>query len=306
MNIQGITPSFYRYNLDAALDEPGSPLPGAKQDYLFVDMVMGVKPPQTAVRAPQDIGELKHPLADEKNAAPKTENTINVPSIEEAARSSTADHAQRYRMFSRLNLLESRKKMEDSVRLVKRQRKGCPYCADDRMCAKVFIRCGERAQFSMRESASQQVMAHSCNYAPHSRPGGVLIVDGDAHLSEFCKQTITLFLRRDGAEIQTTDSAAQAIELLKQSKVAGRRFGLVIVDASLPDGGGYWLVNELFRRNHDVNILLTQERRWSKKFPPDYMGNIEVAPSERFVSVVLAKPFHSEDLVKALKKLGVG
>jgi CheY-like chemotaxis protein len=301
MDVQGITPSYYRYNLDAALEGSVKAAP-AKQDFLFIDMVMGVKPSQASVRAPQDIGETKHQVADEKRILPENENAVTIRTIQEMSRSSPFDHAQRYRMFSRLNLLESRRKMEDSIRAIKRMKKECPYQGDDRQCTKVFIRCGERTQFSLRETASQQVLPHSCKYAPSSRAGAVLIVDSDAHLREFCKQTIALFLGRDDADIATTDSPAQALEMLSRSKLTAKRFELVIVDASLPGNGGYWLVNELFRRNHNVNIVLTRNGRSSKKFPVDYAGDIELSPSERFVSVILAKPFHSEELLKALQK----
>ena len=303
MDVQGIMPSFYRYNLDASLRDPVT-IPPVKQDYAFIDMVMGVKPIASSVRAPQDIGEAKHSLVDEKSELPEEENTVAVRTIEETARSVTANQAHKYRSFSRLNILESRRNMEAIVRKIKRIGSECPYTGDSRQCTKVFIRCGERAQFSLRETTAQQILPHTCRYAPAARGENVLIVDSDPRVREFCKQTMALFLDHDHTTITTTDSPSEAIEMLNRSKLAGRRFGLFIVDASLPGNGGYWLVNELFGRNHDVNIILTRNGQSPKKPPKDYAGNFELAPKNRFVSVVLSKPFHSDELVSALKKLG--
>ncbi len=305
MDIEGILPSYYRYNLDTSLREPVR-TPQAKQDYVFIDMVMGMKPPLSAVRAPQDIGEAKHSLVDEKRLQPQQENPVAVRSIDEVSRGSTAQQAQRYRSFSRLNLLESRRNMEKIVRMIKRMRGECPFVGDNRTCTKVFIRCGERAQFSLRETTAQQVEPHICKYVPANRGDGVLIVDADPRVREFCKQSLELFLGHVAGDIVATDSPTEALELVNRSKLSGRQFGLFIVDTSLPENGGYWLVNELYGRNHNVGVILTSDERGRIKPPEDYIGDVELAPQERFVGTILRKPFHSDELVAALKKVRFG
>jgi CheY-like chemotaxis protein len=299
-----LLPSYYRYNLDGSLQEI-VPAPPSRQDIIFADIISGANPASIAPKAPQDLGEFKHVLVDEQyqpaGTTPDNSGVIRV--IEHVFRGSTADQAQRYRTFSRMNLMESRKHMEDSLRVLQRLRKPCPYCTEENLCAKVFIRCGSRAQFSQRETMAQQGMPHECIYAPNARGNGVLIVEGDEHVREFCKQSLALFFNLDNERITTTGSAAMAIEELNRSKIEKKRFGLVIVDAGLPRGSGYWLVDELFKRNFDADILMTRDPSVYSPTPKDFSGNVEILPNDRFVNIVLAKPFHSEALVGALKKL---
>jgi hypothetical protein len=302
MDVGKILPFYYRYNLDTSLREPVR-TPPAKQDYVLIDSVMGVNPSPTAARAPQDIGETKHSLVDEKSDQPEAEDAVQVRTIEESSRGSNAEKAQQYRSFSRLSLLESRRNMEKIVRMIKRMRGECPFIGENRKCTKVFIRCGERAQFSLRETTAQQVLPHSCRYVPASPGDGVLIVDADSRVREFCKQAMALFLGQVAGDIVETDSPVEALEALNRSKLNGRRFGLFIVDASIPENGGYWLVNELFRRNHNVGVILTTDERSRKSPPKDYAGDTELAPQERFVGAVLRKPFHSDELLAVVKKL---
>jgi CheY-like chemotaxis protein len=302
MDIEGILPSFHRYNLDSSLREPVR-TPQTKQDYVFIDMVMGVKPPASAARAALDIGETKHSLVDQRTPQPLEENPVTVRTIEEASKASNAQQALRYRSFSRLSLLESRKNMEKIVRMIKRMRGECPFAGDGR-CTKVFIRCGDREQYSLRETTAQQVRPHACRYVPAARGDGVLIVEADPRVREFCKQSLALFLGQIAGDIVATDSPSEAIELLGRSKMSGRHIGLFIIDTCLPENGGYELVNELFRRNHNVGIILTTDERGRMHPPRDYSGNVELAPQERFAGTVLKKPFHSEELLSALKKVG--
>jgi CheY-like chemotaxis protein len=306
MDIEGILPSYYRYNLDTSLREPVQ-TPQTKQDYVFIDMVMGMKPPPSAIRAPQDVGETKHSLVDERPLDIKDENTVGVRSVDEMSRATAAEHARRYRSFSRLSLLESRRNMEKIVRMIKRMRGECPFLGDNleggRACTKVFIRCGDRSQFSLRETAAQQVKPHTCNYLPAAIKSGVLIVDADPRVREFCKQSLSLFLGQVAGDIVTTDSPSEALELVNRSKVSGRPFGLFIIDTSLPENGGYWLVNELFGRNHNVGIILTSDERGRIRPPKDFTGDVELAPQERFAGTILRKPFHSDELLAALKKV---
>ena len=200
-------------------------------------------------------------------------------------------------------MLESRKKLENSIRKIKRLRRECPYRTDKDACAKVFIRCGERTQYSLRESTNQQMHPHKCTYSLTQLGGRALIVDEDVRIREFCKQTLALFLGRSDADSAATDSLSEAVELLNRSKISGKKFGLVIVDAALKGNGGYRLINELYKRNYEADIILTKNESTRAKPPTDYLGDAEIAPNERFVNCVLAKPFHSEELVDALKKL---
>jgi hypothetical protein len=301
MDLGNLTSDYYRYNLDTSLSP--ARINQTRQSYIIVDSVMGVKASQ--YYPPQDIGELRHAPLDDKPVRAQVGNGLPLKEIDQANSGTTAEHAYRYRSFSRRDLLDSRKTLENLVRSIKRQGLECPFRNED-LCSKVFIRCGERLQFSMRETITQQMQPHKCNYSGLSRGTGVLIVDSDVRIRDFCKQTLALFSGCTSDDIVATDTVSSAIGILNDAKLYGRKFGLVIIDDTLPENGGYWLVNELFRRNYDANIILTKSDN-SATFPPEgYLGDTEVAPRENFVSVVLKKPFHSETLISALEKIGYG
>ena len=302
MDLGEILPSYFRYNLRTGPSDQVQ-VPPARRDFLFIDMVMGIKPTQKYVNAPQDLGEFKHGPFDQKPLEPLTFNPQAVASMEQSALATTAKQAHQYRSFSRFSLLETRKTLENSVRKLKRQRLPCPFQASDLQCTKVFIRCGERTQFSKRETIPQQRSEHGCKYSLSDFGECTLIVDKDQRIQEFCKQTLQLFFTGRSMEIFTAETPAMALEMINRSKLSGQRFGLVIIDAGLPQNGGYWLVNELFQRNHDCDIILTTDKSSRLKPPGDYLGESEILPDDRFVNIVLTKPFHSDTLITAVKKL---
>jgi CheY-like chemotaxis protein len=302
MDLGEILPSYFRYNLGTGPSDQVQ-VPPARRDFLFIDMVMGIKPTQKYVNAPQDLGEFKHGPFDQKPLEPLRLNPQAVASVEQSAFATTAKQAHHYRSFSRFSLLETRKTLENSVRKLKRQRLPCPFQANESQCTKVFIRCGERTQFSKRETVPQQRAEHRCKYMADSASSCALIVDTDERIREFCKQTLQLFFASAPTDIFTADNAPQAIELINRSKQSNQRFGLVIIDSALPANSGYWLVNEIFQRNHDCNIILTSDASPRRKPPGDYLGESEILPDDRFVNIVLTKPFHSDTLITAVKKL---
>jgi DNA-binding response OmpR family regulator len=134
----------------------------------------------------------------------------------------------------------------------------------------------------------------------------VLIVDDDPNMLDFCTSSFALFLDFDGAKIATAVSVGKAVEQLSRSKILGEKFGLVIADIAMPGRTGFDLVNELYDRNFEVEIVLMKEAHEPFDPPAGYRGDTEVLPNQPFVSGVLTKPFHSEALVAEIKKLKFG
>jgi len=81
MDIENITSGYYKYNLDSSL----SPVRAApsRQDFLIIDMVMGVKTSQK-LPAPRNIGEYKHTTVDDKSVRTVMEENIPVPVIRQS------------------------------------------------------------------------------------------------------------------------------------------------------------------------------------------------------------------------------
>jgi DNA-binding NtrC family response regulator len=155
----------------------------------------------------------------------------------------------------------------------------------------------------MRESGNERTFLHRCLYDWRLRGDRVLIVDDEEKMRNFCSSAFALFLHIDESRISTAPSVDRAIDLLMRSKIEGRKFGLVITDILMPGKSGYDLVNELYDRNFDVEIVLMKEEHEVVRFPQEYRGTTEVLPNRPFVSGILIKPFHSETLVLEVKKL---
>jgi CheY-like chemotaxis protein len=88
-------------------------------------------------------------------------------------------------------------------------------------------------------------------------------------------------------------------------KVDGKHCGLAIIDADLPGMSGFELVNELFERNHGIEIVIMEDARTPALKPKEYFGDVEVIPRKPWVSHTLSKPFHSEALLEALREIGI-
>jgi CheY-like chemotaxis protein len=253
-----------------------------------------------------DPGEMKHPALDRKSLGDTIENSINVRQLEQAAGTASTDYAYRYQTQGKISSTDFRRRMEDRVRRSKRAGLECPFKDDKGQCTMLFIRCGDRLQFSQRETGSERRFFHKCTYDWRNRGDHVLIVDDDRNMRDFCKSTFALFMHYDEAKITTAGSVDEAIDVLARSKVDGKRYSLIITDILMPDRTGYDLVNELYARNFEVEIVLMKEEHEMVGQPADYKGDAEVLPNRPFVSGILIKPFHSEKLILEVKKLRFG
>jgi CheY-like chemotaxis protein len=253
---------------------------------------------------PQGVGEAKHAPADRKPQPEINEDNIDVDQKDEPR--PPGEQVYRYLVHSHLDVSQSRRRMEDRVRRSKRVHAPCPFCTDEKLCSKPFIRCGDRLQYSIRESAVQRSRIHHCTYNPGKRGSYVLIVDDDPRMRDFCRSSFSLFLRYDADRVLTAGSAPEAIEILRRSKIAGDRIGLVISDIVMPGHSGYDLVNELYYRNFDVEVVVMSAEGEHPIEPPDYRGNTEVLPNLPFVGGHLTKPFHSHHLIETIRRLEFG
>jgi CheY-like chemotaxis protein len=199
-----------------------------------------------------------------------------------------------------------RRQMEDRVRRSKRAGSACQFRNDEGQCTMLYIRCGDRLQYAMRESGDERRFYHQCTYDWRKRGSYVLIVDDDRNMLDFCKSSFQLFMRYDADKILTASSFLNAIDILARSKVEGKKIGLVIADIVMPGRSGYDLVNELYDRNFELEIVLMRAENESLPEPPGYKGSAEILPNLPFVSGTLAKPFHSDALVIEVKKLKFG
>jgi CheY-like chemotaxis protein len=307
MEPNSVLSDYYRLRFNDALrgrlelsasqirSEAGKPI-------LFTDVLtlQTIKnPPLTSY----DPGEVKHSPLDKKSLGDTGENSIPVKQPEQATMVSPPEYAYRYRMMSTLNRSDTRKKMEDRVRRSKRAGLECPYKDENGQCTSLFIRCGDRLQFSMRENGQERAFFHKCTYDWRVRGNQVLIIDDDQTMLDFCASAFSLFMSFDKTRIRTASSVGQAIDILMRSKIEGGKFGLVITDILMPGRSGYDLVNELYDRNFDVEVVLMKEEREIAPFPAGYRGAAEVLPNRPFVSGILVKPFHSEKLVMEVEKL---
>jgi CheY-like chemotaxis protein len=255
---------------------------------------------------PIDPGEMKHSALDKKSPGDTTENSIPLKQVVEPGPSTAMEYAHRYQTESRIDRSNIRRKMEDRVRRSKRAGSACPYRDKNGQCTALFIRCGDRLQFSMRETGSERRYFHRCTWDWRNRGGNVLIVDDDEKMRDFCASSFSLFMNIDESRIATASSVDRAIDLIMRSKINGKKFGLVIADILMPGRTGYDLVNELYDRNFEVEIVLMKEERDAVSVPSGYRGTVEVLPNRPFVSGILIKPFHSDTLVMEVQKLRFG
>lgn len=201
-------------------------------------------------------------------------------------------------------LLTPRSVKEDRVREAKKQRKECPFKSPQGECLQKEIRCGERSQYSLRENSKQNRLPHQCFYTPHFIGDHILIVDDNNTMVDFCLNSLKLFAHYPNDKIITASSGALAIERLKSLKLQNRKIGLVVINLSLPEMSGYTLVNELYTRNYDTEIVLINNK--TKQKPLLYHGDKKITESQTFVSATIEAPFHSEEFIGTLKGLTFG
>lgn len=256
--------------------------------------------------APQGIGEAKHAAVDTPRPSSEPPARDEPQQNSRPHLATSQENAHRYAVHSRMSVSDSRRRMENTVRRAKALCAQCPFRDERSQCTKPFIRCGDRLQYSMRETSKQRAGLHNCMYDPENRGDTVLIVDSNENMQEFCRSSFALFFDYPVEKIITTGSAGQALDYLGESKVRENRIGLLISDINLPGTSGYELVNELYYRNFYIDVILMSDKGRTVSPPPGYMGEEEIVPGISMVKGYITKPFHSETLTKMLQSIGFG
>lgn len=200
----------------------------------------------------------------------------------------------------------TRNKLENRVRQKKRLREKCPFTGINGECCRPDIRCGERAQFSGRESDKQQSMPHRCLYTPYFSSDNVIIVEKDPFQREFMLNSFKLFLNYDMEKIATLETAEAATEILTRYKLQNRMVGLVIVNGSTLGTGTHQFLSELYDRNCNTEIILTGDQTEEEFTILREFSEKEITPGIPFISTYLQTPIHTEKLVETINSLHFG
>lgn len=199
-----------------------------------------------------------------------------------------------------------RTSIEDRVRIQKRKRQKCSFTGINGECCKPDIRCGERSQFSGRETNRQQSQPHRCLYSPYFSGDNVIIVEPDAMIREFLLNTFKIFLNFDMEKIVALASAEEAMKQVQKFKLQNRLIGLIIVNTDLPGAGAFSLVNDVYKRNMNSEIILISESDLSHSRTESFLGDKEIEPGLPFISARLQTPVHTERLIEEINKLHFG
>jgi PAS domain S-box-containing protein len=113
---------------------------------------------------------------------------------------------------------------------------------------------------------------------------GVLVVEDDAAIA----RVLGIMLRRDGHEVTTASSLAEARAALRQ-----RRPSVILLDIKLPDGSGFDLLDELApgTRLEGVPVVILS----------GVEPTFEQRPRSSRVKEWLSKPFAEKELLRALR-----
>ncbi len=196
--------------------------------------------------------------------------------------------------------------IEEKVRLHKRKRQKCPFAGINGECCKPDIRCGERSQFSGRETNKQQSQPHRCLYSPYFSGDNVVIVEPDPMMREFLLNTFKIFLNFDMEKIIALSSAEEAMQQVQKFKLQNRLIGLLIINTDLPGAGAYTLVNDIFKRNCNSEIVLIGESELLHNSSKSFLGEKEIEPGLPFIASRLQTPVHTERLIDEINRLHFG
>lgn len=199
-----------------------------------------------------------------------------------------------------------RNSLEDRVRIHKRKRMKCPFAGVNGECCKPDIRCGERSQFSGRENDRQQAQPHRCLYSPYFSGDNVIIVEPDPMMREFLLNTFKIFLNFDMEKIVALPNAEEAMSQVKKFKLQNRLIGLLIVNTDLPGAGAFTLVNDIYKRNINSEIVLISGSELSHSRSESFLGDKEIEPGLPFISSRLQTPVHTERLIEEINSLHFG
>jgi CheY-like chemotaxis protein len=307
MDIDPISNNFYRYKFREFLEKKAESSPSLprRSDVLYADIFTREQPQKAAPPAPQDLGEIKQHTVDEnlKKTDPNPQG-FSLRQVETKDDSWKADSAPKYSILNNYGIPTGvREDMEAEVRRLKKAGQPCPHCDSNGICSALFIRCGERRQFSLQESREQKNLPHRCHYSPYAPGRHILIVDSEKNIREFCKTTFEIFFKYESDKIITADSAEKAVEILNRFKQENRQVGLAIIASSMPGMSGYDLVNELFNRNFNLDVILLEGGETYTSKPADYRGDTPIVANRAMVVKTMPKPFHSEELIAIIREL---
>ncbi|MBD3319594.1 MAG: response regulator [Chitinivibrionales bacterium] len=281
----------------------------ARDDVLFADLYIsrdrGIEERQPP--APQGIGEYKHAATEVDRDEQVLDTTDLVKQPEAKTDNWQAESALKYVVGSGIGpSVNVRRQMESRVRAAKREGAPCPHTLQNGTCSALFIRCGDRAQYAVGESVGQRKLPHKCLYRPGKRGDYILVVDDDRAVREFCKNSFELFFEYESDKIIPLDNGYKAIDTINRFKMTNRQCGLVVADIDIPGINGYDLVNELYNRNINAEIILMKDKEDHIPKPSDYAGDREIVPDHTFVAQTLKKPFHSAAFVDTIRSMDLG
>lgn len=247
------------------------------------------------------------PIPEPIKGSPTPEKPMLTPVSQIEPLPQDRGHSELSMPLSPKNIDEStRNQLENRVRTRKRQREKCPFTGINGECCRPDIRCGERVQFSGRESDKQQNMPHRCLYTPYFSSDNVIIVESDPLQREFMLNSFKLFLNYDMEKIATIQTGDAATEMLTRYKLQNRMIGLVVVNCSSLGTGVYRFLTELYERNINAEIILTGTGSDEEMQLVNEFRKKEVSSGVSFISEYLELPVHTEKFISAVSTLHFG
>ncbi len=305
-------PSFnlYRYNFQGLLLESAQERiakASVKSNPLVAQVILSRPQANTVTPAPQGVGEMKHAATRQADSTELENTTDTVQPVNEKYDTWLPESAFHYNVASRYFKppLNIRQRMESEVRRRKKAGLPCEYVDNNFHCSAKFIRCGDRKQYANPESLEQMNLPHTCLYRPRKAGKYILIVDENKAVREFCKNSIELFFNYKGDQIVTASTGYEAVKSLNRFKLEGKRCGLLICDTDLSGLSGFGVVNELYHRNFNTEVLMTKPENGHVQAPSNFKGLKEIIPEKAVVKKIISKPFHSKTFINALKSLDI-
>ena len=126
--------------------------------------------------------------------------------------------------------------------------------------------------------------------APRGRGELILVVDDEASIRDI----VTAVLQKHGYSVLSCSDGMEAITLFK---VHPDEIALVVTDVDMPNLNGVGLAKTLLRIRPDIHLIIMSGLPRSDTTSSDVMMARELA------HVFLAKPFHPEDLLGAVRSL---
>lgn len=200
----------------------------------------------------------------------------------------------------------TRAKLEELVRRKKRGQEPCPFAGAHGECFRPDIRCGERAQYSDRETDTQHKKPHRCLYSPYFPGETVIVVESKPLYREFLLNTFKLFLHYEEAKIEVVSTLQAASDLLTELKLQDRTIGLIILSCTMLGNEESHLLNEIYDRNLAAEIILTGDFPEDELRLPNELLARMVDAGKPFINCYLRMPIPTEQFVSAINELFFG